>query len=368
MFRIAKLDAFAVSVPMKSPLKLAGIVIGTADNLIVRIEDTDGTVGWGEASSAPTMTGEFPEGMVSAAKFLREQITGLEVAEIDKIHHVLDYMIYGNHGVKAAIEMALIDIAGQREKVPAFEILGGRVRNKVAIISMVAGGGGRDELANVQEHADNGFVAYKVKVGVGDVTTDIQRCRAVRELLGPTMRISADANQGFNRNDALTFAEAAGNAGLDFFEQPVNGEDLKTMRECAEISAIPLGADEGFHSIDDIIKHHEIGAASGGSLKTIKLGGMFPVMQAGTLMNKLGMNVNLAGKIADTSIASASVAHLAMALPKLNWDVNITNHYLCEDVVENPLTIEDGHITISDTPGLGVRPDASQLNKFTVIR
>ena len=368
MFKIAKLDAVAISVPLKSPLKLAGIVIGTADNLIVRIEDTDGTIGWGEASSAPTMTGEFPEGMVSAAKFLKEHLLGFEVTNIGNFHRQLDPVIYGNSSVKSAIEMALVDIAGQRQGIPAYEVLGGRVRDKVAIILMVAGGGGRDELNSAKEHADRGFVAYKVKVGVGDVTTDIQRCRDMRNLLGPEMRISADANQGFNRTDALTFAEAAGDTGLDFFEQPVNGEDLDTMRDCAEISTIPLGADEGFHSIDDIIKHHEIGAASGGSLKTIKLGGMFPVIQAGTLMNNLGMNVNLAGKIADTSIASSSVAHLAMALPKLNWDVNITNHYLCEDIVENPLSIEDGHVTISDAPGLGFRPDESLLNKYTAIR
>ena len=54
MFRIAKIDAFAVAVPLKTPIKMAGIYIDTCDNLIVKITDTDGNVGWGEASSAPT--------------------------------------------------------------------------------------------------------------------------------------------------------------------------------------------------------------------------------------------------------------------------------------------------------------------------
>ena len=130
MFKIAKLDAVAISVPLKSPLKLAGIVIGTADNLIVRIEDTDGTVGWGEASSAPTMTGEFPEGMVSAAKFLKEHLLGFEVTNIGNFHRQLDPVIYDNSSIKSAIEMALVDIAGQRQGIPAYEVLGGRVRDK----------------------------------------------------------------------------------------------------------------------------------------------------------------------------------------------------------------------------------------------
>ena len=58
MFHIASVHAFAISIPLRSPMKLAGIEIGTADNLIVRITDRDGNIGWCEAASAPTMTGE----------------------------------------------------------------------------------------------------------------------------------------------------------------------------------------------------------------------------------------------------------------------------------------------------------------------
>ena len=81
MFRIAKIDALAVAVPLKTPIKMAGIFIETCDNLIVKVTDSEGKIGWGEASSAPTMTGDMAEGMVAAIKFMASRLEGVEVED-----------------------------------------------------------------------------------------------------------------------------------------------------------------------------------------------------------------------------------------------------------------------------------------------
>src|SRR5690606_7564959 len=114
----------------------------------------------------------------------------------------------------------------------------------------------------------------------------------------------------------------------------------------------------------DISRHHEAGAAAGGSLKPIKLGGAFQVMAAARLMQRLGMHVNLAGKAADTSIASAAIAHLSVALPQLDWDANITNQYLAGDVVADPVAVVDGHIVAPVEPGLGVTVLEDKLARY----
>jgi muconate cycloisomerase len=142
--------------------------------------------------------------------------------------------------------------------------------------------------------------------------------------------------------DALAFARRAGDAGLDFFEQPVRGTDIAAMQACVAAASIPIGADEGLHRLADIERHHALGAAAGGSLKLIKLGGAFQVITASGLMQRLGMHVNLAGKAADSSIGSAAVAHLALALPLLDWDCNITSPYPADDIVETPMAVVDG--------------------------
>jgi muconate cycloisomerase len=111
-----------------------------------------------------------------------------------------------------------------------------------------------------------------------------------------------------------------------------------------------------------------MGAARGASLKTIKLGGLSQVMAAGRLMHALGMHVNLAGKIADSSIASSAIVHLGAALPQLDWDISITCQYLAQDIVELPLMVEGGHVRVTDRPGLGVTVDENRLARFTAAR
>jgi muconate cycloisomerase len=212
--------------------------------------------------------------------------------------------------------------------------------------------------------AEAGFVAFKVKVGTGSVADDLARSAAVRQVLGPKARISADANQAFALAEAVRFAQGAEAAGLDFVEQPVDGHDLGGMAEVARATPVPIGTDEGVHSLADIERHHALHAARGASLKTIKLGGLSQVMAAGRLMQALGMHVNLAGKIADSSICSAAIVHLGAALPQLDWDVSVTCQYLAQDIVTDPIRVERGHVHLPDRPGLGITVDESRLSRF----
>ncbi len=367
MFRIAKIEACAVSIPLESPLRMAGVDIASAENLIVRVSDRDGNRGWGEAASAPLMTGETAEGMVAAVRYMAPQLEETEVESPEALHRSIDRLVYGNNGAKAAIEIALLDLIGRRRKQPLHELLGGRVRDEAVMLTMVASGDPESEVRNAREQRDAGFAAFKIKVGNRAPEDDLERVAAVRAAAGKEARLSADANQGYDRDCALRFAEGAAQAGLDFMEQLVAADDLEGMAACARSSTVPLGADEGLHSFADIRRHRDAGAAQGGSLKTIKLGGAFAVMEAARLMQTLGMHVNLAGKVAESGIASAAVAHLSMAVPQLDWDTSITCRYLADDIVAEPLRIVDGRLRLGDEAGLGVTVDIDKLTRYRSV-
>ncbi len=366
MFRIARIDARAVSIPLKSPIRMAGVDIAQAQTLIVRITDRDGRIGWGEAAAAPSMTGETPESMVAAVGYLAPHLEGLEVDDPAAVLGLMDNRMYGNHGAKAAMEIALVDLAGKVENLPAHELLGGEVRKEIVMLTMVAGSDPDRELDNTRRQLEDGFTAFKVKVGSRSCHRDLERVAAVRAVAGNEVTISADANQGYDRNTALQFAQGAAQAGLNFMEQLVAGNDLEGMAACAEASSVPLGADEGLHSLDDIRRHKVAGAAKGGSLKTIKLGGMFAVCDAGNLMESLDMHVNLASKVAETGIASAALAHVGVALPQLDWDASITSQYLADDIVVEPIKIRNGIVRPPQGPGLGIAVDEAKLEKYSV--
>lgn len=366
--RIRSVTPLWISLPLLKPLKLAGHSIHTADNVLVRIEDSDGVIGWGEASSAPSMTGETPEGMIAAIKHMRPRLEGLEVEDVSTFGRRIDAFMYGNASAKSALDMAVYDLIGKRQKVPVAELLGGVVRREMPVLWMLAANERVADVDAAKRMAAEGFIAYKVKIGSGTPEADLERAAAVRAALGAGAHISGDANQGYTREGALKFAQGAAAAGLDFIEQPIAWHDIDGMAAVAAATTVPIGTDEGVHSLEDIEKHHAKRAARGASLKTIKLGGLSAVMAAGRRMHELGMHINLAGKIADSSIASSAIAHLGAALPQLDWDVSITSQYLAKDVAREPLRIERGHARISDRPGLGVEVDENLLASLTVDR
>ena len=358
----------AVRLPLSKPIKMAGVSMSATENLLVRIEDDIGNIGWGEACSAPTMTGETAAGMVAAVRYLAPQLEGASVDSIDELVARLDQLLYGNTGAKSAIEIAAYDLLGKRLGLPLYELLGGKKRDNTPVLWMLAAADLDIDRPEARRKRDEGFQSFKVKVAVKagreGVARDLERVQSIRQTIGGSVQISADANQGYSREDALGFVEGADESVLDFFEQPVAGHDLEGMQIVARAARVPIGADEGIHCLADIERHAAAGAAQGVSLKTIKLGGMSGVASAARKADALGMKVNLAGKIADSSIASAAIAHLAVALPQIDWGVSVTNQYLAEDLTRDPLLVGAGRITPTDAPGLGVAVDEGRVTQF----
>jgi muconate cycloisomerase len=362
--KIAAIEAIPVRLPMRRPMKMAGVVIAAADNLLVRIESDSGLVGWGEAASAPTMTGELLEGMAAAVRYLAPDLVGKPFSDLSAIEAQMNRALHGNASGKAAIDMALHDLLGKALGQPVHALLGLQRRTRVPALWMLGTGQLDSDLAEARERQADGCVAFKIKVGVGDPLADAERTRALCAALGPGPLICADANQGWTFDQASAYLAALNGARLDFLEQPLPGEDLDGMRRLAASTAVAIGCDEGVHSLADLRQHHAQRAAAGCSLKLIKLGGVQAVYRAALLCQQLGMRVNLACKVAESSIASAAVLHLAAALPSLDWGVSLSSPYLADEVVSQPLQIVGGHASVPTGPGLGIVVDEARVARY----
>src|SRR6266849_7953682 len=115
---IKRVEAIAVSFPMKKPVFMAGVEIRAADNVLVRIEADNGVIGWGEAASAPTMTGETVESMMAAIGYLTPALEGRPAEDIAAALAAMAARMYANSGAKAAIEIALHDLVGRATNQP----------------------------------------------------------------------------------------------------------------------------------------------------------------------------------------------------------------------------------------------------------
>ena len=87
---------------------------------------------------------------------------------------------------------------------------------------------------------------------------------------------------------------------------------------------------------------------------------------AGRLCKKLGLKINVAAKIAESSIGTAAAVHLACAVPHVDWVVSLTNTYLAEDIVKVPIALKDGVVTLPEGKGLGVEVDEAAVARFRV--
>ena len=361
---IKRIEPIAISLPMKKPVFMAGVEIRQADNVLVRIEADNGVVGWGEAASAPTMTGETVESMMAAASYLAPVLMGRPAEDIAGALTVMTGRMYGNNAAKAAIEMALHDLVGRATNRPAHALIGGKRRSRIALLGVISNGELAADLRDAGKMKAEGFQAFKIKVGIDQPLVDGERTRRVCELLGSGLLISSDANQGWSAEQAVQYARAIAGSGLDFFEQPVPADDIAGMAAVAAAADCAIGADESIHGLEDIRRHYERKAARGVSLKTIKLGGIRGVMAAGLLCEELGMAVNIACKTGESSIACAAGVHIAAALPQISWGLTLSNGGLADDVTARPIRIERGHVDVSDRPGLGIDVDEDRVRRY----
>lgn len=366
---IASIRLHPLEVPMARPIKMAGETLTHAHTLLVQVNDETGRSGWGEASAAPLMTGETLASLDASAQYLASRLPGATVAGPAAIGPLLDGLLYGNPSAKSCLETALLDLLAQRAELPLHRLLAGPQApagvQRIEMLHMLAGASLEAELDDAQAVRAQGVRHWKIKVGAGPLESDLERVRRLCEALRGDV-VSADANQSLGTEAAHAIARAGREGGMAFLEQPFRAGEVDAMVALHRASGLALCADESIHGLPDIASHADAGAAQGASLKLIKLGGPLALLEAGRMCLARGLRVNLACKVAETTVSAAATAHAGFALPDIAWGFSMSNRYLAQDLCAQPLAAADGAITAGQLagPGLGYAPEAHWLHEF----
>ena len=362
---IRRIDTIPVALPLKAAMTMAGETIRAAQNILVRIEAQDGTVGWGEAASAPTMTGDTLGGLTAAARdCLAPRLIGQDARQWVTLRLGLHRALLGNGGAHSAVEMAVLDLVGRVCGTRLIDLMTKPRREAVKPMWLLGNKTAEEDVAEAHVRQKEGFEFFKLKIGVKPLAKEIAIAFAVREAL-PKTPLCADANCGLTLAEARKYAERTRKARLMFVEQPLAYDDFDGLKKLTRATKVPIGVDEAIHSFADIVSSARAGA-SGVSLKLIKLGGITAAVEAGKLCHKLGLAVNIAAKIAESSVSSAAALHLACAVPKADWGVSLTHFYLAEDIVKRPLPLKNGMVALPQSPGLGIEVDEAAVERFKV--
>jgi L-alanine-DL-glutamate epimerase-like enolase superfamily enzyme len=296
--------------------------------------------------------------------FIGPALVGRDASQLDDVLAIAATAIRANPAAKCAVDLALHDLVGRALGVPAHVLLGGAKRTRAAAMWMLGNPSVEADVAEAEAKRREGYHVFKLKVGTKDIEADIRCARTVRAAIGRNAVLTVDANMTWSEAKALKFAEATRDLAIVNIEQPVADDDLDGMAHVAAATGLPVCVDEGIKSTADIDAHAQRFAAQGISLKPLKLGGLAPARRAAERCSTLGLKLNLADKVAVSSLATAGLLQLAASVPSLEWNVTATNYYLADDVVPGGIAPRDGWLEVPQGPGLGVTVDPAQVERY----
>lgn len=369
--KITHIETFPVQVPINPARAIRGGrgYHTVSPFLMLKVHTDEDITGVGEVSCTPGWSGEDNR---TAAHFIQSVfapvLVGEDPTQIERLTRLMNRVLANNQFTKAGIEIALWDILGKVAGLPVYRLLGGAVRDFVTTKFSVSGLEPAKAAAVAAWAVDQGFRTMKVKVGI-DPEQDVARVRAVREAVGPDVRLGVDANGGWSPRVAIQTIRRLYDYNIYFAEQPVADLDIAWLADVRSQVAVPVMADESVYSLQDAMSIVRAGAADILSVYVGKGGGIGAARKITAVAEAAGLTCTVGSNL-ELGVASAAMIHLAMATPAIGaeeFPCDILTPFFYEaDLLVESLPITAGSARPLERPGLGVELDDEQLRRYRV--
>jgi L-alanine-DL-glutamate epimerase-like enolase superfamily enzyme len=367
---ITKIDVIPARLPLHEPFVISYGTFPDVPTVLVRVETSDGLVGWGEATPDPNVTGESFWGTAETIRRdLAPAILGEDARNRETAISALDHRVAGCPAAKAALDIALHDLVGRAAGLPVWALLGGKSKPALQISRVVSMKTPAEMAADASAHVEAGFATVKVKVGDGDrPQDDVPRIAAVRDAVGPEIGIKIDVNQGW-RTAGVAIAAIRGCQRYHpaYIEQPVAAWDLEGLAEVRRQTGARIMVDEGCHGPHEMQRIVALRAADLVNIKLMKSGGLINAVKLNAIAETAGI-VAQVGTMVESSIASAAGLHLATALANVQT-VEMGGPLMISSDIGNVREWYDrDRISVPDQPGLGITIDETAIERFAFER
>lgn len=359
--RIAEVATEFLSIPLERPLVTAAFPIPAIDTALVRVR-TDGGhegVGWSFA---------FGRGRVAAVvrmvQDLAELIVG-EDAELtgrnwQRMSNAVGFV--GRRGVAAlamsALDTACWDIVGQAAGRPIHRLLGAH-RDRV---EAYASQGlwldrTRDELVTeAAELVAAGFKAVKMRAGLSDEDEDVARVAAVREAIGPDIKLMVDANQAWTLKQTIRMADRLAPFDLLWLEEPMLHGLVDDYTAATARIPMPLCTGESQYFKDELLTLVQRRSTDYLMPDLMRMGGVTEWLKVAHVAEAYGLPVT-------PHLFMEHSASLAAACPNVVWQ---EYQPWWQPIMEKPVELVDGCIAVPDQPGFGIRLSQSAVDRFRI--
>lgn len=329
---------------------------------VVKIETDEGVTGiglGGAAAGERQFRDAFAQKLIGQDPLLTEKIWA----------DLWSPKLYGRRGYEtralSSLDFALWDIKGKVAGLPLYKLLGG-VKNRIP--SYVAGGYYapdktiRDLQAEMESYVARGARAVKMKVGAVPLGEDVARVKAVREAIGPDIRLMVDVNCAYRYYEAIQFARRVEPYDVFWIEEPVQPDDYEGFVKISRSTSIALAAGENEytkHGFRDLIATQAVAILQPDARW---MGGVTEFIKVAHLAEAHGLDIAAHGD-------QQAHLHLLGAIPNALY----LEYYPAEFdplhgqvYLETPKIQPDGSVELLETPGIGLAPNEEAIGRYRV--
>lgn len=343
--------------------------------MFVEVTTDTGLKGVGES----TFFG-FPEATASVAQSMGNRLIGEDPFRIEyhnlSLYRALSMRGMAIGGAISAIDQALWDIKGKHYQAPVWDLLGGRVRDKVRAMLVIPYGTPEEVARSCKQAADEGYTALKVMVyqpehhlmAFGAKVKDmVERIALIRETVGWDVEIGIELHRNMALGESIAAIREFEQFRPLFVEDPIPPDSVLSFGEVAEKSRVPMAAGERNTTIWEFREYVEHGGVhhirpdvgiAGGITGTRKICALAEAHHQGIIPHA----------VPSGPVATAAQVQLGLAVP--NWEV--TEHQVQDSApwtkaVKAIVPVVNGHWLPNETPGLGVELDHEGLKTIPAI-
>jgi L-alanine-DL-glutamate epimerase-like enolase superfamily enzyme len=357
---IERVEVIPIRAPRKEAVKSGANLqspVTASEFGIVRIESQDGLEGLGEISiTFPRIAHSLCH---AARRIIAPALVGANPLELPKILAQIDSLLAGELSapyLRAAFEMALLDLAGKHYSIPVYQLLGGRMRDRVPLAWGIYQKSPEEMAADAAQGRAQGYHAIKLKVG-RKLCDDLAAVQAVTQAIGPDVRLRLDANGAWRSvaEAAAAMQAFAAVAPIAWVEQPLPRRNIDGLRALRQTSGLPVMADESCQGLRDAYELVRAEAADVLNVYVVEAGGLLAASHLFAFAAELDVPC-IIGSQAEMGIGTAACAHLGVAVPNLPYACECFGpvRYL-RDIVQDPIPICGGYLSPPEGPGLGVK-------------
>lgn len=366
--QIQAIETMLVDVPTIRPHRLSVATMHHQTLVLVRVQCSDGIVGWGEATTIAGLAygEESPESIKANvdtyfAPLLQDQPAGAVAQAMARVAS----QVQGNRFAKCALETALYDAQAQRLGLPLSELFGGRLRDSLPVAWTLASGDTARDIAEAEQMLDRRrHNIFKLKIGLRAVRDDVAHVAAIKRALGDRASVRVDANQAWSLSEALDGMRGLRDAGVDLVEQPIAAQDRAGLVRLTAANLLPLMADESLHGPRDAFALASSQAADVFAVKINQSGGLRAAAQVAAIAEAAHLGL-YGGTMLEGAVGTMASAQLFSTFSSLDWSTELFGPLLLtEEILQEPLQYRDFALQLPRTPGLGLRLDTEKLARL----